>query len=423
VDHRWAGLAPRARLAILVGVPAVAALATLVALLAHTSQTPLFATSLHPEQLQEVEERLAAWNVPFAPLADNVSVASAQRNALLLRLSLAGVPHAHLETEDEALATVGALTPQSVIDEQALAGKEGDVAASLRDVAGVQDARVIIVPAKPGEFADENATPASASVRLRLAPGVRLTEATIAGVRAFVAAAVAGLVPARVTILDDRGVALGDGPAGDADGAADLQAALQSALDSAFGAGVTIVRVRTERDRTSTAVFVDNTHAGDLLAVRDLAAATVGYDAQRGDTLAVQAVDFSHAPSARKDIWWLLYGGIVPLLPTLAIVAGMLAALRLAGPSLGQMLRTLVERARVAQAARSAPELSPARVRALLEKEPPHAAAAVISALPAATAAAVLELYPQHERSAIVKRMHRAASPLAADISDLLGDG
>ena len=59
-----------------------------------------------------------------------------------------------------------------------------------------------------------------------------------------------------MTILDDRGVALGGGgtPGGDA---AELQASLQSALDAALGDGATIVRVRAE-------------YAGERTSERDL---------------------------------------------------------------------------------------------------------------------------------------------------------
>ena len=313
----------------------------------------LFATALHPEQLGEVEERLASWNVAFAPLAETSSSPPRRRNDLLLRLSLAGVPHAHVQTSGEALAGVGVLTPQAVIDAQTRAGLAGDIEAGLRGIEGVDDARVIVAPAKSAEFADDSSREASASVRVRLRTGSRLSREAVAGIRAFVAAGVVGLTPERVTILDDRGVALEDADAG-AD-AGDLQGSLQSALDAAFGEGATVVRVHAEysRDRNSerdvrrtpldgvaiahaghvesfddggkryrrrdetedrgsetrelvsesrggairrlsTAVFLDVARGLDAGKVRDLAGATVGYDAARGDSLVVQAVDFRH---------------------------------------------------------------------------------------------------------------------------------
>ena len=98
---------------------------------------------------------------------------------------------------------------------------------------------------KRAEFADQSARPATASVRLQLHPGATLSRDAVDGIRRFVAASVAGLDPANVTMLDDRGVALGEN-AGAQDDPSALERSLQSALDAALGAGVTIVRVHAE---------------------------------------------------------------------------------------------------------------------------------------------------------------------------------
>ena len=477
---RWNTLPRALRLVAGAAVLAMATIAAAAAIIAHPARTPLFAASLHPEQLAEVEERLAAWNVPFTPTAENVVVDARRRNDLLLRLSLAGVPHLHLVNSAEALESIGVLTPQTVIEAQARAGLAGDIEAGLRSIDGVDDARVIVAPAKASEFADETTHDASASVRLQLRGGARLPREAIAGIRAFVAASVPELQPARVTILDDRGVALGNDTAG-ADEAADLQRSLQSALDSVFGDGATIVRVRAEYDvaqtsehdvrrapiaveairrmrrsesydgggkryrrleegddrgsqtheslaqtpagalkRLSTAIFVDQGRALDVAKVRELASATLGYDPRRGDALAVEAVDFHRELPARKDPWWLLYGTIVPLAPALILAIGLVACVRIAVPSLAALVQSFIERGVVERASKAAAGFPPARVRSMLEQEPPHAAAAIISALPAATAAAVLDLYPPHEREAIVRRMQRSAAPLLSDAHELL---
>ncbi|MGA7094039.1 MAG: hypothetical protein WBX23_08390, partial [Candidatus Cybelea sp.] len=186
------------------------ALAIAAVIVAHPARTPLFAAPLHPDQIGEVEERLAAWRVPFTPTSENVVVDAVRRNDLLLRLSLAGVPRPHLASTGEALTNIGVLTPQAVIEAQTRAGLSGDIEAGLRGIDGVDDARVIVAPAKAPEFADESAHDASASVRLQLRAGARLSRQAVAGIRAFVAASVPQLEPARVTILDDRGIALGD---------------------------------------------------------------------------------------------------------------------------------------------------------------------------------------------------------------------
>ncbi|MBV9233717.1 MAG: hypothetical protein JO030_06725, partial [Candidatus Eremiobacteraeota bacterium] len=172
--------------------------------------------------------------------------------------------------------------------------------------------------------------------------------------------------------------------------------------------------------RLSVAVFVDQSRSLDLAKVRELAAAAVGYDRTRGDTLAVEAVDFHQQLVTRKDGWWLLYGAVVPVAPIAVLALALILAVRFAAPPFGALVQSLVERSALERASKSVAGFPPARVRALLAREPPHAAAAIISALPAATATAVLELYPASEREAIVRRMQRRASPLFGDPQEVL---
>jgi flagellar M-ring protein FliF len=474
---RWSALSPRARGASTCAAVAIAFVAIVAGIVAARPHAALFATPLHPEQLAEVEDRLASWNVAFVPSADNVTVDASQRSELLLRLSLAGVPHAHVASSGEALAQIGALTPQAVIDAQARAGLAGDLELALRGVAGVDDAQVIVAPARTATFADESATGASASVRLHVRDGARLSNEAIEGIRQFVAAGVPDLDPSRVTILDDAGVALNG--SGGGDDASDLQASLQSALDAAFGAGATIVRVRGERDpraqqshvtrdaplgalslsgtdesfggdgrryekrerteqrgderrdivttqtpgrlaRLSVAVFVDASRDLDVAAIRALAAATVGIDPHRGDTLGVEPVAFARDRVPHRDAWWLAYGAIVPLLPAVAIAIVALLGLRLVLPPLRATATALIERIGIARTREAVRGFAPSHVASVLREEPPHAAAAIISALPAATAAAVLDLYPAAERSAIVRRMARPRSALIPDAAEVI---
>jgi flagellar M-ring protein FliF len=438
---------------------ALAALLVAAIFTARPQRVALFAAPLKPEQVAEVQERLAGWNVAFTPLADNVVVDAAARNALLLRLSLAGVPHAHLETSQDVLSKLGALTPQAVIDAQTRDALAADIASALRGIDGVQDAQVIIAPAKPAFFADDAARDASASVRLQLAAGVHLSQAAIDGIRTFVAAAVQGLAAQSVTIVDGRGVALDREPAND-DGT--LQQSLQSALDAAFGMGTSIVRVHVDYDRRSitskdvrraplsrvaiggtsqserfsgdgkryeqsssqvdrgsdtressatvegpriarisAAVIMDAARIADLAQVRALAAATLGVNPSRG---------------------WLAYGALVPVLPTIVAAGAALLALRICGAPLLSLARTALRQLGAVQRA-GVPGVSAGVVRDALAGEPPHAAAAVISALPAATAAAVLAMYPEHERTAIIKRMQRTPSPLVPDIEEIIARG
>src|SRR5579859_6853488 len=104
---RWNALAPKQRATALLGAAAFAIAALVAAFAAHDDRVALYAEPLAPEQVAEVCERLAEWNVPFVAGSDNVRVGAAVRNELLLRLALGGVPHAHLTSTAESLAKAG----------------------------------------------------------------------------------------------------------------------------------------------------------------------------------------------------------------------------------------------------------------------------------------------------------------------------
>ncbi len=476
---RLQALSLRARLFGVVAIVALAVIGALGFFASRDARVALFAPPLRADQLAEVEQRLAAWNVPYAAVSDNVRVDPAKRSALLLRLALAGVPHAHLAGSDETLAHVGALTPQSVLEAQTRDALAADLALGLRGVDGVADARVVIAPSSGGVYADEARHDASASVRITLSPAAHLGSRTIAGIKAFVAGGVPGLDAERVTVLDDRGIAL-DSNVGD--DASDVQTALQSALDAAFGAGATIVRVHREpvgerrdvhdvrraaisgtvarttsdehyvsnakkysktsgtedrgsdtRDehrivtpdataRLSVAVFVDAARRLDIAKIRDLAAATVGVRVDRGDVVRVEAVSFTdgapRAPRGTVAPGWVL--AFASLLPQLVTAVAVVVAVALAARPLASLATRSLQSASVRRAAREVSGIPPARVRSALAGEPPHVAAAIIAALPTSTAAAVLELYAPDERAAIVRRLTRANATLVPSPEELL---
>jgi flagellar M-ring protein FliF len=467
-------------LLVALGLAAAAAIGIAVALQRDT-RVALFAEPLDAQQVSEVVAQLAAWSAPFVATADNVRVAGAKRSDLLLKLSLVGVPHAHLTTTREALAGVGPLTPQSVVDAQQLDGLAGDLAISLRGISGVSDARVIIAPAKPALFAEDAAHEASASVRLTLQQGAALTREQVESVRAFIASGVPGLQSKRVAILDDHGGRLGasDMVVG-ADEASVLQGSLQSALDAAVGVGATIVRVHAFYDlqarethetrrtplgsraigtttleerysgdrkrysktqsnedrgsdvqderlqvpagrlaRLSVGVMVDEARHLNLEKLRDITVATVGLVPQRGDVLSLQELAFTKPGSRAPSVPAAVLGLLATVLPTLIVVGGVLVALRWSAEPAGRAIEAFRQRFAVQRTSVEVAGVAPAQVRGVLNGEPPYTAAAIISALPAATASAVLEMYSPEERTAIVRRMQRAAAPVVPDYQTL----
>jgi flagellar biosynthesis/type III secretory pathway M-ring protein FliF/YscJ len=480
--QRWNALSLKARAgAAVLGFAALAALG-LAIVLGRDTRVPLFAAPLRSDQITEVVNRLAEWNAGFIVGSDNVRVDADRRNGLLLKLALAGVPHAHLDSSAEALAKAGPLTPQSVLDAQALDGIAGDLAAALRTLSGVEDAQVIVAPARDGAFAGEAEHAASASVRLTLAPGASIAPQQLAGVRQFVAAGVPDLDPRRVAILDDRGLALSDESSAASGDAPAFQQSLQSALDLALGADAAIVRVRVSYDprlrqlhevtrkpagsrpigtttideryksaskqyakttagtdrgsivsdervdtpagrleRISVAVVVDANRHFDLAKIRSLAEATLGIVAARGDVVSVEELAFAREPPpAPPASFEAMLGLAAALAPNAVFACVLLAAARVGARPVAIACEALASRVAVRRGARDVATFPPAQVRGALKDEPPHTAAAIISALPAATAAAVLDLYPAEERAAIVRRMSRSAAPVVPDYETIV---
>src|ERR1700681_1242702 len=183
---------PRARLLGAAGAVGLLVVGALCFAASRDTRVALFATPLRADQLAEVEQRLAAWSVPYAPGPDNLRVDRARRAELLLKLSLAGVPHPHLAGSEEALAHLGALTPQAVLEAQTRDALAADLALGLRGLDRVADARVVIAPSSGGVYADETRRGSSASVRVKLATGARLSTRAVAGIKAFVAGGVPG---------------------------------------------------------------------------------------------------------------------------------------------------------------------------------------------------------------------------------------
>jgi flagellar biosynthesis/type III secretory pathway M-ring protein FliF/YscJ len=484
---RWKALASKQRSLVLALTGAAIVAIAFASFLQRDTHVALFAVPLETAQIAEVTERLAEWDVAFVATPDNVRVEAAVKNDLLLKLSLAGIPHARLDSTTDALAKAGPLTPQTVLEAQQRAGLAGDIAAGLRGLAPVEDARVIIAPAEAGTYADEAGHDASASVRLSLRAGATLDRDAAIGIRQYVAAAVPGLVASRVALLDDRGSTLGDDAAANVGGeAASLAASLQSALDLAFGAGATIVRARVSYDprarevhevvrkpigsrpvaetttdehyaspskkygklvgtvdrgsdvqdfktetpagrveRLSVAVAVDQNRRLDLGKIRSLAIGTLGMVSSRGDTLSIEEMPFAHSAAAASfPAWALALGSLATLVPSLALAAAFAVGVRYSAAPVGRVLETLGERLTIGRATRAiGASYAPAHVRGALRGEPPHTAAAIISALPAATATAVLDMYPPEERAAIVRRMARAATPAMPDYETVLRRG
>ena len=140
-------------------------------------------------------------------------------------------------------------------------GLQSELARSIESFSSVEQARVHVVLPERTLFRNEQA-PATASVVLRLRPGMRLSVSEVAGVAHLVSGAVEGLGRDQITIIDTTGAILYDGSeADDGAGAAavgrlEMQRATEQALqrdaqrllDRSLGPGRGAVTVRVSMD-------------------------------------------------------------------------------------------------------------------------------------------------------------------------------
>jgi flagellar biosynthesis/type III secretory pathway M-ring protein FliF/YscJ len=416
------------------------------------AQTALFGSTLHQSQTAEVERVLTIWNEPFSvdPAHTQIFVPSGRRRDVLLRLTLAGLPHRYVPTTSDVLEQpANVFAPQTVMDDRRRAGIEGDLVAGLRRINGVADAMVVIAPAQDDPLASDAGAKASASVQLVMQAGATLSPTAVSGIKHFVAASYPGLNADRVIVVDGFGVAAGAQTAPDkaASRESRLQASIQTALDAVFGMGAAIVRVsvrnagedrsaqstrvtphglleadsgkergsdngkRFERERNHTRYAYDtlvetrSAHA-DALAriavavfldarkisldqtklVADLVRAAAGADLSSGDQVVVQALPFRDAALAAAPARGVAAPKVLAL--SLALIAAV-------------VLGVLWIRHHTGGPSRGQDDAAVA-VHATLEHELPQTAAYVLRAMPQRVRDQVLREYSVDQRERII---------------------
>ncbi|MGI9509999.1 MAG: flagellar basal-body MS-ring/collar protein FliF [Geminicoccaceae bacterium] len=157
----------------------------------------------------EIVSRLEAMGVPYELHGGGEGVRVPADQVARLRMSMAeeGLPRGG-SVGDEIFDQAGALGTTTFLaninQRRALEGELSRTIAALKDV---KAARVHLVMPKRELFRREQIEP-SASVTLRMFGGRRLDQRQVAAVQHLVAAAVPGLQPDRITLVDDRGTLL-----------------------------------------------------------------------------------------------------------------------------------------------------------------------------------------------------------------------
>jgi len=232
-------------------------------------------SNLSPDDAAQVVERLNTLSIPYELEAggSTIHIPEDQVHETRLTLSAEGVPRGGgvgFEIFDEQRFGESEFS-QQVNYHRAL---EGELSRTIRQVAGVERARIHLVMPERTVFT-ANESPASASVALTLSPGWTMREDQTRGIVNLVAASVRGLQPQNVTVVDHQGRNLSaaingeDSPADTIQFRAQVERtterAAQEVLDRFLGGGHAFVRVSADvnfaREEVLEERYDDNANA------------------------------------------------------------------------------------------------------------------------------------------------------------------
>ena len=223
--------------------------------------------------VRQISEKLTEFGTKYSTSegGKDILVAPSERSGIRMRLAQYGLPLRKLSIPEQ-----GGLTPQTPkqIDANNLQLLQVDLTESVRQINGVADAYVKVVMPKDDSFSTEKA-PSTATVMLKLQPGITLTASQIKGVVHLIAFSVEGLDPKNVKVVDTNGMILSDIPSINDDQndpsvltgqqndkkiayEQELQKKVQAMLDSTLGPNKARVAVNA-----STETYTSDPNSGD----------------------------------------------------------------------------------------------------------------------------------------------------------------
>jgi flagellar M-ring protein FliF len=210
----------------------------------------------------QIVQKLEAMNVTYELRGDGAQILVPADQVARLRVAMAetGLPHGGSVGYEIFDKSEGLGTSSFVQNINHLRALEGELARTIGSIASVQGARVHLVLPKHELFSRERQEP-SASIVLKTRGGDRLGKTQVGAIQHLVAAAVPGLHPGRVSIVDSEGNLLargtedGDSQSGEANNdelqigtETRLSHNVEEMLERSLGAGKVRAEVHAEMD-------------------------------------------------------------------------------------------------------------------------------------------------------------------------------
>jgi flagellar M-ring protein FliF len=266
---------------------------------------PLF-SGLAGEDAGKVIEKLRERKIPYriGGGGGTIEVPESQVHELRMTLAASGVPGKGVvgfEVFDSLKFGLSGFG-EKIQYRRAL---EGELGRTVSHLQGVRSGRVHIALPEPTLYGDESAAP-TASVILDLEPGATLDRGQMAGITHLVAAAVEGLRPESVSVVDTSGRLLSG--AGVESGMGDLRGAVETALEKRaqtlleriYGQGRVMVRVQADLDAekmdATREIFETGAAANGIVrSLQETTESSSGTDASAGGVPAAESLGGSKA--------------------------------------------------------------------------------------------------------------------------------
>lgn len=245
----WSALDLRRRIVVIVATAAMFLAVLGVARMANAPSMALLYSGLDGAASGEVIAALEARGVPYAVAGDSIRVPSDRRDELRMLLAAEGLPAAGASGYELLDGLTGFGTTAQMFDAAYWRAIEGELARTILAVPGVRSARVHIARAPADLFRAE--TQPTASVTVTMASG-SIDEQQARALRHLVAAAVAGLRPEDVAIIDPRSGLVSSSaedaglPASAEGRAAAIRANVERLLSARVGPGRAVVEVAVD---------------------------------------------------------------------------------------------------------------------------------------------------------------------------------
>ena len=239
IRNFYSSLDRSARLRLLVGFGLIFLLTVAGLWWAFKPRQQLLFGDLRESDAAEIVKALDQWKIPHRIVdgGSGIEVSADQVYETRMKLASDGIPHGgHVGFELFDNADFGVTEfAQRVNYQRAL---QGEIERTIAAMPEVETARVHLTIRKAELFVGDQ-EPSKASVALTLRPGAQITRQQVGGIRSLVAAAVEGLSPQQVAVLDSDGSLLGGTASGTAaDGDLDARAETEASVEGRIRARI-----------------------------------------------------------------------------------------------------------------------------------------------------------------------------------------